>query len=151
MRVYVPTTLDRLQAWYDDDVLPAPVAAWAVTDPLRAEFPELSDEEAEYVVSTAAAEASSELLAEDLHKQGRRVVVVAELSYAVVAEDPESPGAVTVVSPVEGRRIAAVLADSIELPVVRQDDADDAEDLAWFATQEIPMLLASSQHSEHQR
>jgi hypothetical protein len=67
MRVYVPTTLDRLRAWHADDVLEPPVAAWAVTDAVRDEFGEIGDEEAEYAVSTAAAEASQQLLVDDLH------------------------------------------------------------------------------------
>jgi hypothetical protein len=142
MRVYVPTTLDRLQTWQADDVLPAPVAAWAVTDALREEFGDLGDEEAEYAVATAAAEASQELLVDDRRKQGQRVVVVTELSYSVVQPDDESPGAVTVVAPIEGSRIAAVLADPSAIPVT---GAGDVDDLSWFATQEIGHLLASTQ------
>ena len=142
MRVYVPTTLDRLQTWQADDVLPAPVAAWAVTDALREEFGDLGDEEAEYAVATAAAEASQELLVDDRRKQGQRVVVVTELSYSVVQPDDESPGAVTVVAPIEGSRIAAVLADPAAIPVT---GAGDVDDLSWFATQEIGHLLASTQ------
>ena len=142
MRVYVPTTLDRLQTWQAADVLPAPVAAWAVTDALREEFGDLGDEEAEYAVATAAAEASQELLVDDRRKQGQRVVVVTELSYSVVQPDDESPGAVTVVAPFEGSRIAAVLADPAAIPVT---GAGDVDDLSWFATQEIGHLLASTQ------
>jgi hypothetical protein len=142
MRVYVPTTLDRLQTWQADDVLPAPVAAWAVTDALREEFGDLGDEEAEYAVATAAAEASQELLVDDRRKQGQLVVVVTELSYSVVQPDDESPGAVTVVAPIEGSRIAAVLADPSAIPVT---GAGDVDDLSWFATQEIGHLLASTQ------
>ena len=142
MRVYVPTTLDRLRAWHADDVLPAPVVAWAVTDVLREEFDDLGDEEAEYAVSTAAAEASQALLVDDQRKQGQRVVVVTELSYSVVQPDDESPGAVTVVAPIEGSRIAAVLADPSVIALTATGDVDD---LSWFATQEIEQLLASTQ------
>jgi hypothetical protein len=142
MRVYVPTTLDRLQAWYADDVQPAPVTAWAVTDALRQAFGDLGDEEAEYAVSTAAAEASQALLADDQRKQGQRVVVVTELSYSVVEPDDESPGAVTVVAPIEGSRIVAVLADPSAIALTGTGDVDD---LSWFATQEIEQLLASMQ------
>ncbi len=141
MRVYVPTTLDRLQRWCDDDVLAAPVAGWAVTEALREELSDLGDEEAEYAVATAAAEASQQLLVDDRRKRGRRVVVVAELSYSTVEPDDEAAGAVTVVAPIEGSRIAAVLADSTEMPITASGDVDD---LAWFATQEIAQLLASS-------
>jgi hypothetical protein len=141
MRVYVPTTLDGLQRWYDDDVLRAPVAAWAVTDTLRDELGDVGDEEAEYAVSTAAAEASLHLLVDERRKRGRRVVVVTELSYSVVQPDDESPGAVTVMAPIEGSRIDAVLADSDDVPLTGSGESGD---LAWFATQEIVQLLAST-------
>ncbi len=141
MRVYVPTTLDRLRGWYDADVLPGPVAGWAVTEALRETLSDLGDEEAEYAVSSAAAEASQQLLVDDRHKNGQRVVVVAELSYSVVEPDDETAGAVTVVAPIEGSRIAAVLADSAAVPLTGPGDVDD---LAWFATQEIAQLLAST-------
>src|SRR5262245_30948589 len=141
MRVYVPTTLERLHGWYHDDVLAPPVAGWAVTDALRAEFPDLDDEESEYAVSTAAAESSQQLLLDDLRKRGRRVVVVAELPYSVLEADEESPGAVTVVTPLKGRRSPAVLADAADVPLTGPGEVDD---LAWFASQEIPELLASN-------
>ncbi len=140
MRVYVPVTIDVLRQWHTDDMLPSPVAAWAVTDELRAELPDLADEEAEFAVATAAAEASRQLLAERLDRRGRRIVVVAEVSYAVVVDRAGgSPGEVTLSNPVEGRRIAAVLADGDDIDVRSSVDNDD---LAWFAAQEIPELLA---------
>lgn len=71
-------------------------------------------EEAEYAVLMAAAAASRELGA------GRRVVVVAELA-AAEGEVPLD-------------RVVAVHVDT-------EEDADEDDDLAWFATQEIPYLL----------
>jgi len=139
MRVYVPSTLDRLRDWYDSDRLPAPVAAYAATESIRRAIPDVSDDEVEYAIVTAAAEASQQLLVDDFHKRGCRVVVVAEMPYASVEEDPDHPGAVTVVAPIERQQISAVLADSVALPLTGSQ-----EDLAWFATQEIPQLLASS-------
>ena len=142
MRVFIPTTFDRLRAWFDADLLPAPVTGWAVTDSLRTELGEdLSEEEAEYAVTTAAAEASQELLTGDFLKRGRRVVVAVELPYATVEEDVDAPGAVTVAAPIEGSRIAAVLADVIDVALTGNGEVDD---LAWFAVQEIPQLLAST-------
>jgi hypothetical protein len=141
MRVYLPTTLDQLRQWYADDLLRAPLAGWAVTDSIRAELPDIGDDEAEYAVSTAAAEASQQLLVDDLHKRGRRIVVVVELSYSVVEDDVESPGAVRVLSDLDGGRITAVLADSVDLALTGSADVDD---LSWFASQEIPQLLAST-------
>jgi hypothetical protein len=74
------------------------------------------DEESEYAALSAAAEAAGELL----DAPGRRVVVVADI------DDPD--GAV----PLE--LVAAVHADLT-------DGADPDDDLAWFASQEIPDLL----------
>ncbi len=139
MRVYVPTTLDRLRAWYDVDVLTAPVAAYAATESVRRTLPDIGDDEAEYALVSAAAEASQQLLTDDFHKRGCRVVVVAEMPYASVQEDAEHPGAVLVVAPIERQQISAVLADSSAVTL-----AGTQEDLCWFATQEIPQLLASS-------
>lgn len=73
------------------------------------------DEESEYAALMAAADASAELQPPG----ARRVVLVADV-------DTEG-------EPVPWRRVLAVHAD------LAQHDPDD--DLAWFATQEIPDLL----------
>jgi hypothetical protein len=75
-----------------------------------------ASEEAEYAVLMAAAAGSRALGG----GTGRRVVVVAELP----APDGEVPL----------DRVVAVHVDT-------EDDADEDDDLAWFATQEIPDLL----------
>ena len=74
------------------------------------------DEEAEYAALVAAADASAALQPAG----ARRVVVVAE-----VGREGE---------PVPLRRVVAVHADT--------EGAGPDDDLAWFATQEIPDLLA---------
>lgn len=80
-------------------------------------FTALDDsEESEYAALMGAAAASAELLA----GPGRRVVVVAEVS---------GPG-----GPVPMSQVVAVHVDTV-------DGADPDDDLAWFATQEIPDLL----------
>ena len=77
-------------------------------------------EEAEYDALAAAADDATALLG----GVGRRVVVVAEVA------DPDAA--------FEVGRIAAVHADTV--PV--DPDAPHLPDLGWFATQEIPDLLA---------
>jgi hypothetical protein len=72
-------------------------------------------EEAEYAALVEAAEISS-----GMSGGGRRVVVVAEVPHE---------GAV------------APMADVASVHVDTRDDAEPDEDLAWFATQEIPHLL----------
>ena len=77
------------------------------------------DEESEYDALMTAAAASA-----DLGGPGRRrVVVVAEVAQ------PEDPVGLT--------DVAAVHCD----PGDRAADADPDDDLAWFATQEIPFLI----------
>jgi hypothetical protein len=73
-------------------------------------------EEGEYAALVAATEAAGELLA----GPGRRVVLVAEVGDADAA--------------VPMREVVAVHADT-------RDDAEPHDDLAWFATQEVPHLL----------
>ncbi len=73
-------------------------------------------EESEYAALMTAADESAALLT----GTGRRVVVVAEVA------DPA--GAIAM------ERVVAVHVDTV-------DDADEDDDLAWFATQEIPDLL----------
>ena len=79
------------------------------------------DEESEYLALMSAADLSAELLG----GPGRRVVVVAEVS--------EADGAI----PME--RVVAVHADA-------EPFTDPDDDLAWYATQEIPDLLRSAGH-----
>ncbi len=81
--------------------------------------PEGDDEESEYAALMEAADAAAALL----DGPGRRVVVVAEV---------EAPRAALAMSDV-----VAVHCDVADRPA----DADPDEDLAWFATQEIPDLV----------
>ncbi|MDO9458242.1 hypothetical protein [Nocardioides sp.] len=78
------------------------------------------DEESEYAALMTAADASTALLA----GPGRRVVVVADVG------DPQHP--------VPLKRVVAVHADTADRPA----DADPDDDLAWYATQEVPDLLS---------
>ncbi len=77
------------------------------------------DEVSEYSALMAAADDSAALLG----GPGRRVVLVAEVT------DPAAPIAV--------RDVVALHADPVERPA----GADPDDDLAWYATQEIPDLL----------
>lgn len=76
-------------------------------------------EEGEYAALLAAGAAAADLL----EGPGRRVVVVAEVADADDA--------------VPMREVVAVHADATE-------GADPDDDLAWFATQEVPHLLDGS-------
>jgi hypothetical protein len=113
VRVYLPTTIALLAQQHAE-------GAVVVTDDVV--VAEDDSEDAEYAALMTAADASAALLA----GAGRRVVVVAELD-----KEPEPGWTVPL------KRVAAVHADTEERPA----DADPDEDLAWFATQEIPDLL----------
>ena len=98
----------------------ADLAAWYAAGEVPADADRLEapgpDEESEYAALLGAADASAALL----DGPGRRVVVV--------AEPPLSDGAIPM------RDVVAVHVDS-------DDDHDPDDDLAWYATQEIPDLL----------
>lgn len=134
-RIYVPTTLASLAEVLRSGELAAPVHAHAVTDAVRAEWADSSEEEWEYEALCLAADDCADLWGPDDVR--RRVVLAADVPDAERA-DPDNPGdptAVVVDQPVPMRRIAAAHAD------LTVDDAVADEDLRWFATQEIPDLL----------
>ena len=112
-RIYLPLTIALLADLH---------AAGEVTVTDDAVVAPDDSEDGEYAALMTAADASAGLLA----GAGRRVVVVAELE-----KEPETGWTIPL------RRIVAVHAD----PEDRPAGADPDEDLAWFATQEIPHLI----------
>jgi hypothetical protein len=157
VRVYVPSTMGRLRAIVTGDgVGPAPFVAHAVTDGLRAAYPDGGEEEWEYAASTAAAQSSVTLLHDD--EPPRRVVVAVDVP-AVRPAPGDDPTLVEVDEVAPMRLVAAVLADTADaegdVAAARgafSSGAADAErrlercldhELAWWATQEIGDLLGS--------
>jgi hypothetical protein len=133
-RVYVPATLTALARFTGDGGIgPTPVHAHAVTEWLRAAWPEANEEEWEYAALMAAADASVALLTEE--DRPRRVVVVAEVND--LTEDREST-AVTVDSAIPERVIQAIQADTVDIDPSLPEQLGD---LGWFGVQEIPFLL----------
>lgn len=134
-RVYVPASLDALARYAEEGGIgPSPVHAHAVTEWLREEWPEADEEEWAYAALMAAADQSASALGAE--QRLRRVVLVAEVER--ITADREST-AVTVDSAIALRLVQAVHADTSDI-----DPASPADlgDLAWFAVQEIPDLLA---------
>ncbi|MGH3505960.1 MAG: DUF6912 family protein [Nocardioidaceae bacterium] len=138
MRTFVPATIDDLRRLQSDGRLVAPVEAFAATSALRVELSGLGEEEAEYALTTAAAESSYDTLAGEGDRRGRRVVVVAEVPEGDVASDGGSPGVVRLTADIPIARVDAILADPRDVDLTRPP----AEDLAWYATQELAGLLA---------
>jgi hypothetical protein len=163
MRVYVPTTLTGLAAVHaTGEVGPAPLTAFAVTPALREWYVEGDIEELEYAAMAEAARASLRLVDLDPTAARRRVVLAAEVPDAAVTPAPELERSVVRVGvAIAMRQLASVhvdapeaeddvraAADAIIAADLGSEDAaftvDGAEghELLWYATQEIPDLLA---------
>jgi len=157
-RVYVPSTLVRLRAIITaDGIGPAPFVAHAVTEALRAAYPDGGDEDWEYVASTAAAQSSLGMLRDD--EPARRVVIAVDAGSARAA-GTQDPTVVDVDDAVPFRLIAAVLADSADaeadVAAARDALASGSEaaprlaerclnhELGWWAAQELGALLAET-------
>jgi hypothetical protein len=165
MRVYIPSTLRLLDlACREGEFGPAPLTAYAVTPALREWYAEGDDEELEYAAMAQAARASVGLLAADPGTARRRVVVAAEVGAVPPADGSVELGdarlELQVVIPwtrvaavhLDAAGAAAVVGKAADLWEAAQDSNDDAlfaldscegEDLLWYATQEIPDLLAA--------
>lgn len=160
MRVYLPSTLTRLQELLDEGaVTSAPLPGFAVTDDVRAFYDEGDDEELEYLALDLAAAASVRLLDADPSAVRRRVVVVVESARVETAPRVDR-SAVRVLADVAMRDVKAVhVDDPAAVPdVTAAADALVAADLGsepsqliveeaaghelgWYATQEIGTLL----------
>lgn len=129
VRIYLPLTRDDLARLVAEGRLAGPLPAHAVTDALRAEWPDGDEEGWEYAALSAAADASRALAGAG----ARRFVVAADVA-AVVAVPGDDPTRVEVAADVPWKRVASAHVDVAA-------GAEDDEDLAWFATQEIAGLL----------
>ena len=140
VRVYVPSDLVALARCVEEGGIgPSPVRAHAVTEWLRAAWPEAEEDDREYAALLAAADDAAMALAtvpsEDVPP--RRVVLVAEVEG--VTEDREST-LVSVDAAIALRLVQAVHADTEDVVLTTPDDLGD---LGWFGVQEIPRLLAA--------
>lgn len=168
MRVYLPSTLPGLARLLSEgEVGPAPLTGYAVTPALIEWYASGDTEELEYVALTEAARASLRMLAADradgLDVAARRVVLAVEVPDRTVSAgvDVAERARVRLAAAVPLGKVAAAHVDGPEaepdvaaavaaLPAADagDDDAqftvDGAEDheLLWYATQEIPDLLA---------
>jgi hypothetical protein len=160
MRVYLPATLRRLQAWLDAGQAVTEVA-YAVTPSLREWYREAELDELEHAAQQDAAIGSLTLLAADPDGPPRRVVLAVELPDSDIR--PASGvgrAVVTLPGPVPIARWASALVDDLDAaatvvaavaavgPAAAGDDdaqfaLDEAEahELGWYAVQELPFLL----------
>jgi hypothetical protein len=154
-RVYVSSTPSRLrEAAATGDLVPVPMRAHSVTDAVRAELADASEEEWEYAASSAASLASVSLLRDD--EPPLRVVLAVDVRRAGGAAD-DDPTVVSLDEELRFDQVAAVLVDAADAEplVAAARDAMSAgnpeadrrlercldHELGWWATQEIPTLL----------
>lgn len=143
MRIYVPATLDLLNAWRADDSIPAEVTAYAVTPEVLSAL-EGEDEEYEFAVSVLAADESVVLLAASPASPRRRVVLALDVD-ATPAEGAE----VTRTESARWSKVAAILIDDVAAESLVQTAIDEAAPeflddsaLLWFAPEELDALTA---------
>lgn len=164
MRIYLPSTVSGVRSALAAGAVPVRSGiGFAVTGSLRAEYPDWSEEELEYLAMLDASRASLRLLAAaDVDEPQLRVVVAADVDESRSTARPELDRAVVAVDQgsVPWQRVAAVhldgadAADAVRAAAAAIDAADlgdlDAEfalgsaedfDLAWYAPGEIRYLL----------
>ena len=158
IRVYLPATLPLLRDWVTAGEVPAGRTAHAVTERLRAEYPEGGDEEWEYAALTSAAQEAVGLL--DASAVPRRLVLAVDVPEVQPAAGDDAT-AVGLPGPVGMRDVAAVHVDSADAePAVAAardawhaaaEDRDAAaercldHELGWYAGQEIDEVLRLGQ------
>jgi len=162
MRIYLPATMSVVRQALSAGSVPVRSGiGFAVTGPLRLEYPDWSEEDLEYLAMQDAARASLRLLAGEAQNDPLRVVIAADVEDTLVVAQPERDRAVVAVAGgVHWSTVAAVHVDGADaIPAVREavsaidaadlgdDDADflvtSAEDfdLAWYAPGEIGYLI----------
>lgn len=121
MRIYLPGTIDDLEALAAGQSVSRGPLAYAATDRLAAEFPDADAEELAYAAMSAAAADCAE---------PPLIVVAAD----VPATETVEAGIVEPTEPVSLGDVASF----------HLGDSDDPEDeLAWYATQELDDLIAN--------
>ncbi|GAA0850039.1 DUF6912 family protein [Streptosporangium amethystogenes subsp. fukuiense] len=167
MRVYLPCTLPALaRVATVGELGPAPLTGYAVTPALIEWYVSGDTEELEYVALTEAARDSLRMLAADradgVEVVARRVVVAVDVPEGdvSVSADLDERARVRLAAAVPLARIAAVHVDDLSavkdveaavaaLPAADRGDDDarftvdgvEANELLWYATQEIPDLV----------
>ncbi|CND91021.1 Uncharacterised protein [Mycobacterium tuberculosis] len=167
MRVYLPSTLPLLAGFHAArEIGPAPLAAHAVTPALREWYASGDLEELEYAAMSAAARASLRLLAADPSAPRRRVVLAAEVPDTAIAHSTTDladgdRALVELAAAIPWKKIASGHVDdpaaapdiTAAVEALAAADAGDEDarftvdgaeghDLLWYATQELPHLLA---------
>ena len=149
MRIYLPATLDELDALTGPGSALAPRAAFAVTPALRVALPDEDEEGLEFAAHLSAADASYALLADRADAPRLRLVVTADLPDAAVHPAVGETGDVCEVrvdAPVPFDFVACVHVDepaaSVDVVAALAGDAAARErieeaDLLWYDVSEL--------------
>jgi hypothetical protein len=135
IRVYVGAGLADMRTLTGTGALPERLEGYAATSGLRSEL-DLADEDLEFALTLAAAEASAAAATDTGLAVGRRFVVVADVAAADLVTLDDSAGTVRIQPALALSSVAAVLADAADVVF-----ASAGDHLAWFAQQEIADLL----------
>ncbi len=138
VRVYVPLTSTGLAALVAEGRIAGPFRAHAVTDALRVEWSDGDEEGWEYAALMAAAGTSAQLRGSG--DAPRRCVVAADVPD-VVPVPGDDPTLVDVAADVPWKNVASAHVDTADWG---ERGADEDDELAWFATQEIRDLVESA-------
>jgi len=161
MRIYLPSTTTELTSLRDNETLPGPKPATAVTTELRDWYAEPELDELEYAALIEAARLSIRLVDADPSAARRRVVIAADVPDSAVELAPRTGRAsVRLLASLELADVVALHVDSagaeaavtaatavvIEADLGSDDaqfivDEADAHELGWYATQELGPLL----------
>lgn len=162
IRVFVPVTAGDLRILAAEGALPAGTwSAHAVTDALRASWPDGDDEEWSYAALLTAAQESLERMAAHPDEAGapRRRVLAADVVEVVASPDTDAPETgVGVAGPLPLSAVDALHVDGDEagptidaaVRVLAVEDVDTVaaaleacleHDLGWYATQELDQLV----------
>lgn len=161
MRIYLPSTTSELAILRDNEVLPGPRAATAVTADLVDWYVDDDLEELEYAALLESARLSVRMIDADPSAARRRVVIAAEVADAAVEPDPGAGrGSVLLVTDLRLEHVVSLHVDGADAEsavsaaaavVIEADlgsddaqfavDEAEAHELGWYATQELGPLL----------
>lgn len=165
VRVYVPATLPMLEKWLAaGEVVPSEDAAfqtvYAVTPSLREWYHDADLDELEHAAQVAASRGALGLLAADIDAPRRRVVLAADVEDGALSPQ-QGRAEMRLTGSIPVARWASALVDGPDaeevvnaaiwaLPAAAAGDDDgqfaideaEAQDLGWYAVQELPALFA---------
>jgi hypothetical protein len=136
VRVYLPTTPAGLRELAGVGSSPGRREGYAATAAVRAELAGCSDEELEFALAAAAAEASAQEQLDGGRRFGRRIVLVLEVPDTAAMTLDDQAGLIRVEG-VGTEALEAIMADPNDIELSGADDV-----LAWYAVQELADLLA---------